>query len=120
MVTLGDVLLFTYPGVEWTLEQPAPPEEPIEPHAVGFGRAAADHRGAREAQGQPERGAARSRQDGRFSGASKLVNITALIRPYSLPPRAESFSQSIDLYRVRSGDTCESQLRALQARQCRT
>ena len=27
-VTLGDVLLFTYPGVEWTLEQPAPPEEP--------------------------------------------------------------------------------------------
>ena len=28
VVTLGDVLLFTYPGVEWTLEQPAPPEEP--------------------------------------------------------------------------------------------
>ena len=27
-VTLGDVLLFTYPGVEWTLEQPAPPETP--------------------------------------------------------------------------------------------
>ena len=27
-VTLGDVLLFTYPGVEWTLEQPAPPGEP--------------------------------------------------------------------------------------------
>ena len=27
-VTLGDVLLFTYPGVEWTLEEPAPPEEP--------------------------------------------------------------------------------------------
>ena len=22
------MLLFTYPGVEWTLEQPAPPEEP--------------------------------------------------------------------------------------------
>ena len=28
VVTLGDVLLFTYPGVEWTLEEPAPPEEP--------------------------------------------------------------------------------------------
>ena len=28
VVTLSDVLLFTYPGVEWTLEQPAPPEEP--------------------------------------------------------------------------------------------
>ena len=28
VVTLGDVLLFTYPGVEWTLEQPAPPEDP--------------------------------------------------------------------------------------------
>ena len=28
VVTLGDVLLFEYPGVEWTLEQPAPPEEP--------------------------------------------------------------------------------------------
>ena len=27
-VTLSDVLLYTYPGVEWTLEQPAPPEEP--------------------------------------------------------------------------------------------
>ena len=27
-VTLGDVLLFTYPGAEWTLEEPAPPEEP--------------------------------------------------------------------------------------------
>ena len=27
-VTLADVLLYTYPGVEWTLEQPAPPEEP--------------------------------------------------------------------------------------------
>ena len=27
-VTLGDVLLFTYPGVEWTLEEPAPPQQP--------------------------------------------------------------------------------------------
>ena len=27
-VSLGDVLRYTYPGVEWTLEQPAPPEEP--------------------------------------------------------------------------------------------
>ena len=27
-VTLSEVLLYTYPGVEWTLEQPAPPEEP--------------------------------------------------------------------------------------------
>ena len=27
-VTLGDVLLFTYPGAEWTLEEPAPPGEP--------------------------------------------------------------------------------------------
>ena len=28
VVTLSDVLLFTYPGVEWTLEEPALPEEP--------------------------------------------------------------------------------------------
>ena len=28
VVTLADVLLFDYPGVEWTLETPAPPEEP--------------------------------------------------------------------------------------------
>ena len=27
-VTLGDVLRFTHPGIEWTLEEPAPPEEP--------------------------------------------------------------------------------------------
>ena len=27
-ITLDEVLLFTYPGVEWTLEQPEPPEEP--------------------------------------------------------------------------------------------
>ena len=27
-VTLADVLLFNYPGVEWALETPGPPEEP--------------------------------------------------------------------------------------------
>ena len=28
VVTLGDVLLFTYPGVEWSLIEPPPPETP--------------------------------------------------------------------------------------------
>ena len=52
----GDVLLFTYPGAEWTLEEPAPPEEPsitlwdsTEPHPTIAALAAHP--------GQPERGA---------------------------------------------------------------
>ena len=55
-VTLADVLLFEYPGVEWTLEEPAPPEQPSIT-LWDSDESATDHRGAREYPGQPERGA---------------------------------------------------------------